>query len=186
MPNKNIVRIAVVTASILAIPLIAMLFTQEVQWTLFDFVFVGTLLFGTGLGFELISRRANCVEYKIAVGISALTVLFLVWINGAVGIIGDNDNGTALMYFGVLFIGLLGCIVSRLKPRGMSYALFTVATAQALVPVIALAILPKAIWTPPGVLGTFVLNSFFTTAFITAGLFFRQASKKGPKIDKTQ
>lgn len=47
MKNKNIFRIALVTAFILLPPLVAMQFTDEVAWNLFDFASAGTLLFGS-------------------------------------------------------------------------------------------------------------------------------------------
>jgi uncharacterized membrane protein len=57
MRNKNIIRIALVTAAILAIPLVAMQFTDEVDWGLSDFIIIGALLLGTGLMYELIVKK---------------------------------------------------------------------------------------------------------------------------------
>ena len=47
--NKRLVSIMAVALGILCIPLIAMNFSNEVNWTLFDFIVVGLLLLGTGL-----------------------------------------------------------------------------------------------------------------------------------------
>src|SRR5688572_15513319 len=44
MQNKNIFLIVLATAFILLIPLIAMQFTDEVNWNLTDFVIIGALL----------------------------------------------------------------------------------------------------------------------------------------------
>jgi len=174
--RKNIIRIALVTACILLVPLVAMQFTEEVNWDLFDFAFMGTLLFGTGLAYELVARNAGAIAYRAAVGVALAAALLLVWVNGAVGIIGNGPVN--LMYFGVLAVLVIGAAVARLEPQGMARALFATALAQALVPVIALVI-----WKPdfsPGVLQVFGLNAFFVILFVGSALLFRRASVSNP------
>ena len=174
--RKNIIRIALVTACILLVPLVAMQFTEEVNWNLFDFAFMGTLLFGTGLTYELVARKARNIAYRVAVGVAVAAALLLVWVNGAVGIIGNGPVN--LMYFGVLAVLVIGAAVARLEPQGMARALFATALAQALVPVIALVI-----WKPdfaPGVLQVFGLNAFFVMLFVGSALLFRRASVSNP------
>ena len=174
--RKNIIRIALVTACILLVPLVAMQFTEEVNWDLFDFAFMGTLLFGTGLAYELVARKAGAIAYRAAVGVALAAALLLVWVNGAVGIIGNGPVN--LMYFGVLAVLVIGAAVARLEPQGMARALFATALAQALVPVIALVI-----WKPdfsPGVLQVFGLNAFFVILFVGSALLFRRASVSNP------
>lgn len=175
--NKNIIRIALATGFILMIPLIAMQFTKEVNWDLFDFVFMGTLLFGSGLTYELVSRKGSNTAYRTAVGVAVVTAVLLVWINAAVGIIGDGPVN--LMYFGVVAVGLIGAGIAGFRPRGMSRALFAMALAQALVPVIALIIWKPSFSEPPGVVGVFFLNAFFVMLFVGSALLFRHAAHVG-------
>ena len=59
---------AVVVALILMVPLVAMQSTKEVNWDLFDFAFMGTLLFGAGLTYELVARKMSTAAYRVAVG----------------------------------------------------------------------------------------------------------------------
>ena len=96
--------------------------------------------------------------------------------NGAVGIIGNEGNSANLMYFGVLVIGLIGASIAGLKSRGMARTLFTMALAQALVPVITLIIWPQVSWGAAGVSGVFVLNAFFVMLFIISGSLFRHVA----------
>lgn len=91
--NRNIIRIAVVTGLILMIPLVAMQFTAEVDWNLFDFVIMGTLIFGTGLAYELISRSIH-KEYRLVVVAVLFVLLFLVWAELAVGVFGAPFAGS--------------------------------------------------------------------------------------------
>jgi hypothetical protein len=170
---------AAIVALILCIPLVAMQISEEWNWDLFDFVFAGTLLFGAALTYELVATKGGTTAYRAAVGIAVATALVLVWINAAVGIIGD-DEFFNLMYFGVLAIGVVGALIARLQPQGMTRALLAVAIAQMLVPLIVLAIpnLRGALWEPPGPVGVFVLNAFFATLWIGSAWLFQKAARQ--------
>ena len=173
---KAAIRLAIATGIILLLPFIAMQFTDEVVWDLADFVAAGVLLFGTGLAYELMARKGGTVAYRAAVGIALATVFLLVWVNGAVGIIGSENNDANLMYFGVLAVGIIGAIIARLQPLGMARALFVTALAQALVPVIALTIWQPTSWGAAGVFGVFVLNAFFVMLLVGSALLFKRAA----------
>ncbi len=84
--NRNIGIIGLVTLAILAAPLIAMQFTDEVQWNLFDFIVAGILLFGTGLLWEFSTRGLKDRRQKIIIGLVLLAALSFVWVELAVGI----------------------------------------------------------------------------------------------------
>src|SRR5690606_14897027 len=113
------IRLAMGTALFLLIPLIAMQFSQEVLWTLSDFIIAGGLIFGTGFSYLLISRKAQDNSYRIAVGFALFTGLLLVWVNGAVGIIGSENNAFNQLYFAVIGVGILGAFLARFKSLGM-------------------------------------------------------------------
>lgn len=84
MLGKNIIRVVLVVAGILLIPLVAMQFTNEVNWTLSDFVVMGTMLFITGTLLDLAIRKAG--KYKI-IAAATIVVLFLwLWVELAVGL----------------------------------------------------------------------------------------------------
>ena len=175
---------AAVVAFILLIPLVAMQFTEEVNWDLFDFAFMGALLFGSGLAYELVARKGRAVAYRAAVGVALAAAFLLVWVNGAVGFIGNEGNPANLMYLGVLAIGIIGAFIARLKPLGMMRALSAVALAQMLVPVIALMIWSPQVtsWGAAGVGGVFVLNAFFAMLFAASALLFRGGADPSSEI----
>ena len=77
--------------------------------------------------------------YRAGAAMGLLAAFLLVWANGAVGIIGDENNPANLMYFGVLLVGIVGAILARGESRGMARAMAATAIAQVLVAVIALA-----------------------------------------------
>lgn len=177
--HKSIVRIALVTASILLVPLLAMRFTEEVNWDLFDFIFMGALLFGVGLAYELVARRSEKTLYRVAFGVGLATAFLLFWVNGAVGIIGNEGQPANLMYGAVFAVGLVGSLMARFKSRGMARTLFAAALVQMSVPVIALIIWPQISWGGAGLGGVFVLNAFFAALFVVSALLFQRASISG-------
>jgi hypothetical protein len=107
--------------------------------------------------------------------------LLLVWINAAVGIIGD-DEAINLIYFGVLVVGLIGAYLARFEPQGMARVSLAMAIAQMLAPVIVLMIpnLRGTFMEPPGVLGVMGLNAFFAMLFVGSALLFRKAAREEP------
>ncbi|WP_218109536.1 permease prefix domain 2-containing transporter [Flagellimonas chongwuensis] len=92
--NKRLITILAIALSILLIPFIAMGFTNEVNWSVFDFLLIGVLLFGAGLVLELILRKVKTLRYRIILGIALFAVLLLVWVELAVGIFGTPLAGS--------------------------------------------------------------------------------------------
>ncbi|MDZ7762832.1 MAG: hypothetical protein U5K00_00170 [Melioribacteraceae bacterium] len=142
---KRIALVFIITAILLLIPFTAMQFSNEVYWSLFDFIIAALLLFGISATYEIISRRSKSTIYKAAVGLAVGTLLLLIWVNLAVGIIG-NDNPANLLYFAVIATAFLGSIASLFKPKGMAYTMFTSAVVMMLIPTISLIIWSRGDW----------------------------------------
>jgi hypothetical protein len=92
--NKRLAVIIAGITALLMVPLIAMQFTTEVNWTWFDFVVAGILLYGTGLLCELVLRKVRDTGRRFLVIGIVLVVLFLVWAELAVGIFGTPLAGS--------------------------------------------------------------------------------------------
>jgi hypothetical protein len=174
MLTNKYVRVVLITGLMLLIPLIAMLFTDEMQWSLVDFMVAAALLIGAGVTYEFVASRGSTIVHRAAVGLSVLTALLLVWVSLAVGIIGSENNPANGLYLGVLLIGLLGSFIARFRPRGMMYTLFAVAVAQAAVPFIAMSIWKPAITVE--LLQVLGANTVFVVLWIGSALLFRQVS----------
>jgi peptidoglycan/LPS O-acetylase OafA/YrhL len=86
--KKIILWLALATGGILLIPLIAMQFTDEVQWGVFDFIVMGALLFGTGSLLILTARRLSG-KRRILAGLAVLILFLYIWAELAVGIFTD-------------------------------------------------------------------------------------------------
>ena len=94
MKNKRLKFILLTVVFLLLIPLIAMQFSNEVNWTPLDFIVAGILLLGTGLIFELVMRKVTKTQHRIALCIAILAALLIVWAELAVGIFGTPFAGS--------------------------------------------------------------------------------------------
>jgi hypothetical protein len=90
--TKNIIRLSIGTLIFLLIPLALTIRDGNVpnvgwNWSPGDFVFAFIMIFGTGLAYLFLTRKAGTTTYyKVAVGITLAIVFALVWINAAVGL----------------------------------------------------------------------------------------------------
>ena len=92
--NKRFLIIITSVAFLLLIPLIAMQFSDEVKWSVYDFVVAGVLLLSTAFSIEFVLRKINKKETRIVLLIIILLALILVWLELAVGIFGTPLAGS--------------------------------------------------------------------------------------------
>lgn len=93
MKRKRITIIIFSILIFLLIPLLAMQFTDEVNWTLADFVVAGVLLLSTGLLCELVIRKTKNLKHRFAICLGIIVILILIWAELAVGIFGSPLAG---------------------------------------------------------------------------------------------
>lgn len=77
-------------ATALVLPAIAMQVTEEMNWGFGDFAILGALLFAACLTFEIGARATVKPVYRLALGVTVLVALLLIWAELAVGIIGPG------------------------------------------------------------------------------------------------
>jgi hypothetical protein len=177
---KAVARPALATSFLLLIPLVAMRLTPEVVWDAADFVVAGALLFGAGVIFELVARKAvDDTIHRVAIGTAVLATLALIWVNLAVGMIGTEDNPANLMYLAVLAVGLVGVMQTRFRPPGMAVTMLSMALVQ--VVIAAIALVPGWINLGGGPLEVLLLNGFFVLLFAASALLFWRAARQQPE-----
>lgn len=93
MKNPRLTYLISGAAVLLALPAIAMIFTDDVKWSVFDFIVAAGLLGGTVLGIELIMRKVTTTFGRLVLIAAALTIVAMVWVELAVGIFGSPVAG---------------------------------------------------------------------------------------------
>jgi hypothetical protein len=161
--------------ALLLTPVVAMHFTSEVNWTVSDFIFAGVMFGLVGGTLELAFRKSGNRCYRGGVAVAVATTFLLVWINAAVGIIGNEDNPLNLMFFGVIAVALAGALIARFKAAGMARAMIVAGALQVGIGIGVFA-LNVAASEPPGAIGLLVLIEFFAGAWFVSAWLFRRAA----------
>lgn len=158
----------IAAALLLLTPAVAMRFTTEVAWTPFDFVVWGAILTLACGTFELAVRASGSLAFRAGVAVAVAIAFLVIWVSGAVGIIGDEDNPANLMFGGVLLVAAAGAYVGRFKAAGLARAMVAAAFPQAVVAIIAQLI---------GSFEGFVASGILTGAWLLAAWLFNRAAR---------
>lgn len=94
MRFKRLLSILVGSLSLLLIPLIAMQFTNEVNWKFGDFVIAGFLLAGISLAIEVVFRKVKHPSKRIIILVLASIIFLLIWAEMALGIFNSPFAGS--------------------------------------------------------------------------------------------
>lgn len=168
--GDNIVRLVFWggAGALLLTPLVAMRFTDEVNWTGSDFAIMAVMMAIPLTILEVTMRMSRSMMFRGAVLVALGAAFFMTWVNLAVGIIGDENNPLNQLFFIVLGVGALGALIASFRPRGLALALVAMAVAQAAVAVVAVLnghnILP--------------LSGFFVLAWLLSAWLFRKSAQE--------
>ena len=169
-PRRNPLRPYVwgLAAFLLILPGIAMQFTSEVNWDRSDFAIFGVMLLVACGIYEAATRFTASKAYRLGVGLPELAGFLIIWVNAAVGIIGNESNLANIMFYLIPPIALLASIVARFKAPGMVRAMQFTAAAQASTALITVAMGWGHIW---------VLTAVFVAIWLTSAQLFNKASQ---------
>lgn len=151
---------------LILLPAVAMHFTDAVRWTAADFAFATVMLGGVGLAFEMALRANGSRAYRGGAAVALGAALVLLWVNAAVGIVGDEGNRINLWFDLVPLLALFGALGARFRPHGMAVAMLATAAAQVAVGAIV-QLNGHFVW---------VLTLIWAGAWLSAAALFRKAS----------
>lgn len=136
------------------------------NWTAGDFVAAASILGTVGLAYEVAARRTSGAAQRAAICLAILGAFLTVWINLAVGIIGEPGNRANLLFGVVVSLGAIGAALVRFQPGGMERVMAALAALMLLLAV-GMAAMRLA---PAAVLALFVCSLWGLSA-----LLFRRA-----------
>jgi len=165
-----------IPTALLITPAVAMQFAREVQWTPFDFVFAAVLLYGATGTADLAIRKGGSMAYRLGAGLAVLVSFLLIWVNGAVGVIGDEDNPANLMLIGIILVAAAGAVLARFQARGMARTMLAACVLTAGIAAAA----PVFGWgadEPPGTTGLVTLIGTFAAMWGLSAALFTEAAR---------
>jgi hypothetical protein len=151
------------------------------HWDLLDILTFSAMVAAAVIIVLVARRRSRIPAYRFAAAVAALCAFLLAWMNGAVGIIGNEENAANLLFFGVLAVAATGSAIARFRASGLAKALYATAAAQVLVAAIALVFRLGASG-PAWPRGLLIITAMFTTLWLVSGWLFRRAARAGRRL----
>ena len=169
-PRENRWRLAVwgTAGGLLLLPMVAMRFTREVDWTGSDFVVMGAMLAAACGIWEFGMWLSHNRAYRAGFAVAAVGAFLMTWINLAVGIIGKEGGPLNMLFFAVLAVGIVGALAARFRPLGLAAAMVAMAGGQSMIAVVTLIVHGK----------TAALSGFFTAVWLLSAWLFSKAARQ--------
>lgn len=157
---------------LLLLPAMAMRFRPEwgVDWGPLDFAVMGVLLALVCGLYEMGAWASGDAVYRMGFALAVLTGFLTVWVNLAVGMLGNEGDIINLAFAGVLLVAALGAALARLRPAGMARAMAATGAAQLLAVLAALPMGFRPI--------ELVLTACFALPWFASALLFGVAARR--------
>jgi len=92
--NLSISKKALYPLALLIIPLLGVLLTDSVEWGIFDFFLMGSLLLVLGIAINLTFLNIKHFNKRIAIISFVILIFLLIWVELAVGVFNTPFAGT--------------------------------------------------------------------------------------------
>lgn len=151
------------------------------NWDALDYAVFGAMVATVTIIYSLARLKSGSKLYRYGVGVALAASFILVWVNGAVGIIGDENNDVNMLFFGVIAIGIIGALLARFKAPGMAKAMLAAAVAQTLVVIYAIAGdlgSSGPVWPKDAVF----LTVFFVALWLISARLFQLSAKRQSEL----
>ena len=158
--------------ALLILPAVAMRFTPEVSWTASDFIFAAIILAALGIGGEIALRVGRDAPHRSGIGIAALGGFLTVWINGAVGMLGSENEPTNLIFIAMVGVAIVASFLVWFRPSSMRWIMAVLSAGQFMVGIAA------GLWTMPGHAVEWGVLGFFALIWGAAAACFHTANQR--------
>jgi hypothetical protein len=122
------------------------------------------------------ASKSENIAYRFGAAVALGASFLQVWMNLAVGIVGNEDNPVNLGFYLVVVAAGACAFTARLRPDGMARAMLAVAGMQVLLAMVVATAPSTARDDPMGSMGVLGLSAGFTALWlVSAALFYRSA-----------
>ena len=165
----------VVAAGLFLLPVVVELASKDFGWNFADFVFWGIVLVVSCLLFDFAARKSPNFSYLAGSGAALAAGFGLVIVNGAVGLVGSEDEGHNILFGMVLMTAIVGAFIARGRAEGLARAMFAAAIVHIAISAILLV---RSGGTTEATLGAEIIGlSVFAGIWLVSAWFFRQAAR---------
>ncbi len=147
------------------------------NWDLLDFLVFGGMIAALLLIIFIARRQSANPSYRFAMAIAGVGGFLVAWINGAVGIIGNEENDANLLFFGILGVAAVGALIARFKASGMARTMAFVAGLQVFVAAFAIAA-DLGADSPGWPRGLLSITAVITLVWLLSAWLFSRAAKR--------
>lgn len=128
-------------AGLISVPIGVQMIHGPFGWSLSDFIFAAFILSAGCFLFDWAARSAPSLTYLAGAGAGLVAGFGLLVVNGAVGLVGAEDEPHNLLLGVVLLVAICGSVVAQVKPPIMAKAMMAAALTHI---VISVALLVRA------------------------------------------
>jgi hypothetical protein len=124
------------------------------------------------------TEKRRRIPYRIGAGLALAVAFVQVWINLAVGIVGEPDNPVNQGFYGVVAAAAACAFTAGLRAEGMARAMLGAAGVQSAL-ALAVATAPStARIEPTGAAGVLVLSAVFIAGWLASAALFRRSARQ--------
>jgi hypothetical protein len=144
----------------------------------FEFMLLGAGLLALILGARwLIKRMPENRPYKFGLILAIGATFLTFWVNGAVGIIGSENNDANMMYLAIILIALVGSALARFQPSGMAWVGGMNAIGMVVIAVLAL-VFDLGVSGPVWPMDVIWVTAFFVCLWAGSAWLFHEADEQ--------
>ena len=157
-------------AAVLLAAAVASRVSDEMKWDPADFILVGLMLAAACGFWELAMSKTRNWSYAAASVVAAGTAFLLFLVNGAVGLLGSEDNPVNLLFYGVITLALGGAVIVRFQAEGLARAMAVTAGAQVATGALGVMLFPD-------LQGFLLGTAMFASLWLASAWLFRRAAR---------
>lgn len=143
------------------------------NWDALDYMVALALLGASAAAYWIATRPARSVWHHLAVMIGAGGALLLLWMQLAVGLVGDGDHPINQAMGLVLVVSAIGALLSRFRASGMRTTLLVAAGTQMVLGALGFILLPAMYFSD-----IFLVTAFFSGLWTASAFLFHLACLK--------